>query len=433
MWTWAQLLPAAIWLVIIAIGGLYLSRRIAHRRTFLLALGVKVFLGLVVLPIYHQMPGQGDVLAYYHQSIAMQHMLQHRPEHTGAYLWAELQEEQQLNEAIAAQKSALPNTEPYLFLINNPAGNRMTRLVWLLMWPAMNSFWAVNLLFTILAFAGSWLLYRAWCRLLPGAEKILALTILLVPSLLFWTSGMGKDAIVMLGLGVGACLASLHGRWWLLPLPLLAIVMLRPNVMPVAVMLWLSQLALQRRDTSGGKHVPRYMYATLAVVVVAGLSILIWGSYGGFPLAQYPLILRYTLLQPGPVPEGIAVLQLDVFVNEWAWYLTQLPYALWGALVMPYPTQVDSPVQLAALLESWALLGSMLYLWYQAMHMRHEVPVRSRFVGIVLILAGLSFMLSIGLCVPYVGTMVRYRIYGWLLLLLGSLLCTYRPHKASNG
>lgn len=66
------------------------------------------------------------------------------------------------------------------------------------------------LLFTFLAFVGTFLVYTAFARAVPtGDHKRYALLVFLWPSLLYWPSSIGKEAWMIFGLGV-ACAGISH-------------------------------------------------------------------------------------------------------------------------------------------------------------------------------------------------------------------------------
>jgi uncharacterized membrane protein len=54
-----------------------------------------------------------------------------------------------------------------------------------------------------LSFIGAWFFYKAFCLAFPnGNKRLFALLIFLLPSIWYWPSSLGKDAIVMLFLGI---------------------------------------------------------------------------------------------------------------------------------------------------------------------------------------------------------------------------------------
>jgi hypothetical protein len=67
---------------------------------------------------------------------------------------------------------------------------------------ALNSFWSCTLLFAALSFIGLWLIFTSFNRLFPHLHKQLAIAALFVPGVVFWSSGIMKDSICMLFVGV---------------------------------------------------------------------------------------------------------------------------------------------------------------------------------------------------------------------------------------
>ena len=79
----------------------------------------------------------------------------------------------------------------------------------LVMVPFMPDFFGAFLLFASLSFFGQLALYAAFRRWAePHQLKIFALLVLFMPSYVFWPSSIGKEAIMLLGLGIAAyCVA----------------------------------------------------------------------------------------------------------------------------------------------------------------------------------------------------------------------------------
>lgn len=70
------------------------------------------------------------------------------------------------------------------------------------------------LVFALLAFAGSWFFYRAHRVAFPdGNHRLFGLFIFFFPTMVFWPSSLGKDALIVFGLGLATYgLARLLGR-----------------------------------------------------------------------------------------------------------------------------------------------------------------------------------------------------------------------------
>jgi hypothetical protein len=67
---------------------------------------------------------------------------------------------------------------------------------------SLNSFWTCTLLFAALSFIGLWLIFLSFYRLFPRLHKHLAIATLFIPGVVFWSSGIMKDSICMLFIGV---------------------------------------------------------------------------------------------------------------------------------------------------------------------------------------------------------------------------------------
>ena len=133
-------------------------------------------------------------------------------------------------------------------------------------------------LFAWFAYLGTVLYVLAAIRAVPGlATRRFAWMMFLAPSLLFWPSSIGKEALLMGFLGAIAYFGArlLHRRWGGWTLPLLAAAtygaaLVRPHVAAVwlggVVLALLSTLAMGRRLQGGGTRVGGVVLLVLAVV-----------------------------------------------------------------------------------------------------------------------------------------------------------------------
>lgn len=132
-------------------------------------------------------------------------------------------------------------------------------------------------MFSWFGFIGLLFAYRAFRTAVAGGDnRLYAVLVLLLPSLLFWPSGIGKEAWMMLGLGVasyGAAryLTSQRGGITRLVLGLWAAAMVRPHV----VLLFLAGLgvAAAYRPTRFERSLRSVMGPITKVVVVLGVVV----------------------------------------------------------------------------------------------------------------------------------------------------------------
>ena len=94
---------------------------------------------------------------------------------------------------------------------------------------------AVFFAFGFISFISLTFFYRAFRLAMPNADRRrYALLVFLLPSLLYWTSAVGKDAIISFGLGLGALGAARilnrsHGGFLLSAAGLAIIAIIRPH------------------------------------------------------------------------------------------------------------------------------------------------------------------------------------------------------------
>jgi hypothetical protein len=68
------------------------------------------------------------------------------------------------------------------------------------------AFQALMIIFATFSFWGQYLFFRAFCIAFPnGQHKLAALLMFFLPSIVFWTAGIGKDAVILFFIGACCC------------------------------------------------------------------------------------------------------------------------------------------------------------------------------------------------------------------------------------
>jgi len=143
-------------------------------------------------------------------------------------------------------------------------------------------------IFATLALFGQMLFYAAFRRALPSAGlKRYALGIFFFPSLLYWPSSPGKDAIMLLALGIAtwAITGMFQGKW-LSMLPLLAgslalMAAIRPHVAALLVGgLGLALVLSRAPKIRGGGMAVRLLLLGVVGISIAFVAVRLSASYG---------------------------------------------------------------------------------------------------------------------------------------------------------
>ena len=138
------------------------------------------------------------------------------------------------------------------------------------------------LVFAWLSFIATIFFYRAFSITFPGADKRrYALMLFLLPSLIYWTSDVSKEAIVLLSLGVAAygcarVLESMRGGYPMIVLGFLIGIAIRPNELALLVgaftvaMLFRGRLQGQLRSA---RRLSSFVFLAIALAVSAVLTV----------------------------------------------------------------------------------------------------------------------------------------------------------------
>lgn len=281
-------------------------------------------------------------------------------------------------------------------------------------------FWSGFLLFSLISFPGVLILYRTLIRVAGNHIKlqVLAMVLMLFPNLHFWTSLIGKEALILIPLTV-FCAELSRKRYFsiLLLISVLAVAVIRPHVAfvlslsYVLALLLAFPLSLKRKAmVVGGLAVLTALFAWL-LTSLQDFS-------GGFQrvFQKYEAHIRHFKTTDGYVPLDAYPLSAKLFT----FYFRPQPLERSGLFYHVVSTE-----------NLLLLLIAGFTLWYG---LRYFAELRSR----LLFVFPLLFMTALGLMYVYAyanyGIIVRTRIMTTPFLYLFILLVlTAEKSKAPAG
>lgn len=263
-------------------------------------------------------------------------------------------------------------------------------------------------------------LYRAFVRSLPGRENLLALAIFLLPSVLFWASGVIKESLLFFGIGLLMYQVdrAMHGelRWRdpvLLAFNVVMLFFLKFYVL-MSLLPALILLVWARRQARPAFWVK----ATLlyAALVTLGLNLHQflpgWNILGILTMKQRDFVGLAMQVNSGSfvMPE---LLLPDVWL-----FIRQAPYALCITLLGPLIHMGGGPLGVLSAIENLFLV---LFLVLCVIHRKPWKEIdRTLLVTLLLYVALLA--LVIGWTTPVMGAVVRYRTPLLPFLMVAGLL-----------
>jgi hypothetical protein len=266
-----------------------------------------------------------------------------------------------------------------------------------------------------LGFWGLYLFFRAFRLVFPeGDHRRYGLFLFFLPSMLFWSSSIGKDAWMTLALGVfayGAALVLTHaksGLVWMVT-GALGTAMVRPHVtvMAVASLMVAYLISGSRRPSFGGPLIKMVGLAVLAVVFTFAFGAV--ESY--LKLGEQTSIEQAFDRTTERTSKGGSE-----FTAPSARSPVELPGAIFSVVFRPLPFEAGSPLTLFASLEGSFLLVLFLRNWRC---LRNLVPRRR--LPYLTMVSAYSLMFTVAFSnVSNFGILARQRaqLFPFLLVVL---------------
>ena len=264
------------------------------------------------------------------------------------------------------------------------------------------------LVFSFLAFWGLYFFYRAFVIAVPeGRHQRYAVLLFFWPSILFWPSSIGKEAWMILALGLTALgtariLTHRRGGFLLTAVGLLGATMVRPHVALVTFVAlfaaYLLRPARRRGPHAGGAKVVGVLVLVVAGSAVIGgaesfLDVDDLGSGAGVTEA-----LDRTQVQSETGGSTYAPVRVNSPVD--------LPAAAFTVLFRPLPHEAGSPLMMISAFEGLVLFGLVAASWRELWALPRRLP-KVPYLAFALVFA-LAFIVAFAV-VSNFGILARQR------------------------
>jgi hypothetical protein len=296
----------------------------------------------------------------------------------------------------------------------------MTGMIYLVTGP---TFYGATILWAWFGLMGMLFFYKAFVLAFPeGNRRLYMALIFLYPSMLLWTSSLGKDALMVLALGMSAYGAARLQRrldvpalWWS-SLGMAGMLMVRPHLVGVWAVALVASLLV--RPIRAGLLSPVVRLGALAVVVPAVLALV--NTAAGFVKVDSltpEAVLSFAERAGQQTEQGGAA-----FARVNPRSAAGLTFGALTVLFRPFPWEAHTAFALVTALEGAGLLGLVLWRWKSVRDAVRELRGRS-FVVLLLAYVGLfvfffAHMGNFGIVArqrvqvyPFVFMLLAYR--GW--------------------
>ena len=384
---------------------------------FLLKIGSGMALWAVYTFIYPDR-ATADVFKYFDDSA---HMFKALPDHPGDYLrmifgigndtplFRDLYY-QEMNNWVRHYESNIYNDAHTIIRFN-----AVVRLI------SFGEFHVHTVITAFLSLTGMVGLYRAFVTSLPGLERALMIVIFLLPSVLFWASGVIKESLLFFGLGllVHLVFRMLAGRVkWQDPLIIafIAVMLFFLKFYVLMSLLPAMVLLIWARRFSGTALWPKTLvvYGLFALIglnlhhIVPGMDIL-----GVLTMKQRDFVGLAIQMSSGSF-----VMPPVLLLPDTGLFLSQAPYALYITLLGPMVHIGGSALGIVSAAENLAVLAFLTLCL--VLHRPWKI-VDGTLVSVMLLYV-LLLALVIGWTTPVMGAIVRYRTPLLPFLMIAGLL-----------
>ncbi|MHC1706159.1 MAG: hypothetical protein AB9842_01420 [Bacteroidales bacterium] len=384
---------------------------------FLPGLMVKILGGLTFTAVYTLYYKGGDCHAYFWNSKTLVNLLFKSPEPFFSILAGYTTPE---NRSFFDDTTGFPTETMYQKGGENFAVARFMVPFTLL---GFNDMLVATVLMNVFAFWGIWQFYKMLATMFPEMRKYIAIAVLFIPSVLFWGSGIMKDAFCLTAalwaakniFSIFIMKRKIPGNILVLGMNIFTLISMKPYV--VVALIPCLALAVSHQWTRKIKN--RVISAIIGPALIttglfAGIFFLSlfkssMGTYssleGAISKAQ---INQQDLIRSEQYgTHGFDIGEFDASLGS---MLFKAPNAIIAGIFRPYLWEAGNVVMLISGLENTILLFITLFILFKAGLRRVFAAVATESYVLFAITFSLLFAFSVGLSTANFGALARYKI-----------------------
>lgn len=401
-----------------------------YTRGLMLKIGGGIFLVLIYTLYYDG----GDTTAYFESALILNRL---REVNFSAYLEIMGNNLTQETYSYFNSSTAWPQ---YFFDKQSFTVVRATNIVNTL---GFNSYMLTTVVLSALTYNGIWRLYLLFCEFFPQYRKQFCYSIIYLPSVLFWGSGILKDTLTLMG----ACWFTFSFYKVFIKrdkilinvvtmiLSAILILQMKPYIFIALVpgaLLWFSF----ERITKISSNVIKFFVAPVIILTVLGLGSLalssISGSFGQYSsidkIVDKAIVTQKDLKMEYNKGNTFDIGEFDGTAGSIG---RKFPIATFAGLFFPQLWHVKNPVMLLAAIENSILLGLTILVILTVGLRQIYSQIKKEPLLIFSIVFSIFFSFSVGLTTSNFGALVRYKIPA-VPFYASTILLLYQKNKSGN-
>lgn len=262
----------------------------------------------------------------------------------------------------------------------------------------------INVIFySFLTIIGPVMVYRVLADLFPGKKLAVLIGVFLIPSFLYWSSGIHKDGLTFTAIGMVVYhfyFGLKQGRFSfgrLLSLSLgMLILLAMKNYIFMLLIPALTAWFLSRRL---GKGIWKPFAGSYAVAITLFFVLPLLSPKINLPAAVAEKQAAFMQLEGG---SGLKVTKLE---PSFKGFVRNAPEALMNSLMRPFPADIKHMLSMGVMMENLAVLALVLLMF---LYRDRGISLNHPFIWFCYFF-GFSLLLTIGYTVCFQGAIARYR------------------------
>ena len=447
-----DLIIGPIYLLLFFILGLFVSNykyknKPTLRKHFMAGLSLKFIGCILFILVYTFYYGFGDTFSYFRNALAMNSLFQSNP-----HLYFDMMFKRNIPELFKEYPDfwTLIDDRHSYKMFSNPTTFIIVKLASLLGLISFNSFVAMSLGFAFFSYFGIWCLYRTFTKIFPSINiTYLAIPILYIPSIIFWSSSILKDTVVMCFLGY--LFYALYNVFIVRKNLLTYSIMLILSIIPLtltkeyvlisftpALLIWIP-LEIIKKQGVYLQNILRPLMVIIAVFSIVAVLPTISKITERYALEAFieSAEKHGNYLADVSERQGGSVYSIGTIDYTPIGLVKAFPRAVNVTLFRPYLWEASNPVMLVSAIESLLTLLLTIFVFYKVGFIKYIRYLVKEPVLMASLIFALVFAFAVGLSTMNFGSLARYKLpclpFYFYALLIPYFLDSHQKKLKVNG
>ncbi len=437
---WYDWLLSLLLIIIVLIKSASFARRQPEgsvgRKYFVKGISLKIF-GSIAFAIYHAYVfGGGDTFGYFFTGKTVAQQLFSNPAQFFALVFRSL-------ESFGPQIDNFPWLWPDGIMWHSEANYFQARVAGVIEIFTFQAYLPTCISFSLISYWGIWKCFIFFCKQYPGTEKIMAISFLYFPTVVFWGSGLGKDSLTLgavCGLIVCAFQVFLIRKSLMknaigFVLLMFMLFILKPYVimafmMPLAIAIALGFIGKLKSGFAKILMVP-------VLIGILGIGLLVVNNYIQNSMTDFTAesITEKIISTNKNLQEAGSAFDLGISpenVQSLGDMLPFFPKAVIATWYRPWVWEGRNPAMLLSALEGLFMIFLSLIILFRSFLVKAIRIIISDATIFSLFIYAFVFSGLIGLSTSNFGTLVRYKLPCWPFLVMVLLLINVKLKQQSR-